>query len=401
MMPLQKFARINAMRIYIAALGITVTLGVFLGGLWAGIAIAAGPLAFLMTWAQMRQRPLLRADIVLLALITLAVMAVMNGFSHWPSASWTEWVRLASIFLTLSLFPLIPENARILLRRAFPVLFIAAIIGVLSLGIELWVGGPLMHLVNGPGAPMTGYNRGLSYTVVMAFGLLAGAVQFKRDSRLRSIGLLLGFVAVLFIATGLTDSRAAKMALLAGLGVMGSAIILPVLTMRSLAGLPVLLCAWPFIVAHIFTHHFEWLAHLPDSWRARVEIWDYMSYRIMEHPWLGWGLSTSKLLDFRQPHGGQYVFALTAAPHPHNAVTQLWVELGIPGLMLGIAFAWMVLRRISQLEHRLIPYALGAWTAALCLSLVAYNFWTDSLWGCFALTGLLFGLLNAKAASAD
>jgi FtsH-binding integral membrane protein len=81
-------------------------------------------------------------------------------------------------------------------------------------------------------------------------------------------------------------------------------------------------------------------------------------------------------------------------------MTQLWLELGLPGLALGITFAVLMLRKANQMDAKLVPFALGAWMAAFCLSLVAYNFWTDSLFSAFALSGLLFTMLdrNRKAA---
>ena len=121
-----------------------------------------------------------------------------------------------------------------------------------------------------------------------------------------------------------------------------------------------------------------------------------MSYRIQEHLWLGWGLGTSYTLPFQEPHGALYIFTTLPAAHPHNVMCELWVELGLPGLVLGIAFAFLTLRKAGRLDPRLVPFALGAWTACFCLSLIAYDFWTDSLWGAFAMTAFAFALLQKQ-----
>jgi O-antigen ligase len=124
-----------------------------------------------------------------------------------------------------------------------------------------------------------------------------------------------------------------------------------------------------------------------------------MSYRILEHPWLGWGLTASRFVPCAEPHGALYVRAPACPGHPHNAIIQLWVELGIPGLVFGIAFALLVLHWIERLDRRLAPFALGAFTGALTLSLVAYDLWTDSLFGAFALTAFAFALLQRRITS--
>ncbi len=110
--------------------------------------------------------------------------------------------------------------------------------------------------------------------------------------------------------------------------------------------------------------------------------------------WLGWGIDTSHTLDFRNPHGAHYVYTTIPASHPHNVVAQLWVEIGVPGLALGLAFALLTLRRAGRIEPHLAPF--GAWAAALTLALTAYSFWTDSLYAAFALTGFAFALEKIK-----
>ena len=131
---------------------------------------------------------------------------------------------------------------------------------------------------------------------------------------------------------------------------------------------PILSIGWPFAAQKIFLEYRDFVEHLPRSWEDRTEIWDYMSYRIFERPLLGWGLGASPTLPFAKPNGAFYHCRVwDNAPHPHNAILQLWVELGLPGLALGIIFAILVLQRIGRLNPRLVPFAFGAWVAAYCL----------------------------------
>jgi FtsH-binding integral membrane protein len=63
---------------------------------------------------------------------------------------------------------------------------------------------------------------------------------------------------------------------------------------------------------------------------------------------------------------------------------------------VGIFFALFTLDRAASLSPKLVPFAIGAWVAGLTLSLVAYGFWTDSLFATFALTGFAFALLDHR-----
>jgi len=132
-----------------------------------------------------------------------------------------------------------------------------------------------------------------------------------------------------------------------------------------------------------------------------MEIWDFMSFRILERPWLGWGLGSSHELQPISPHSVHY--AVTAGPvsHPHNAYTQLWVELGLPGLALGVFFALFMLRMAGRVQQKSAPFALAAWTMAFALAMVAYDFWTDSLLAAFALTAFAFAVMERKTAKAN
>jgi hypothetical protein len=68
---------------------------------------------------------------------------------------------------------------------------------------------------------------------------------------------------------------------------------------------------------------------------------------------------------------------------------------------MGLAFAYLLLHKAGQLDKKLTPFALGAWIAALCLSLVAYDFWTDALFSTFALSGFVLTMLDRQRKTVD
>lgn len=92
-----------------------------------------------------------------------------------------------------------------------------------------------------------------------------------------------------------------------------------------------------------------------------------------------------------------YQYVTQPAGHPHNVILQLWVELGFGGSVLGIATITTLLGKAARLATPIVPFAFGAWAAALCISTVAYSFWDDSLFACFAMTIVAFIVLDRYA----
>lgn len=402
--------RQSAQTVTLAIYATLATFGQFSGGLWAIGGLALALTLALASWQTERKIPLPDLSLLAIALASLGLMALSIGWSTSPDLSIHESARLATVFLPIILLtaPSIKEKAYS--EFLFPAVALAMTIGALALGMELELGGPLQKLLHHGQAELTKYNRGLTYAILLAFPVMAWirsannsaafpfapaaaahAPRFKRGE----IMLALFIVALLFPA-GLTESRSGKLALVAGLAVTLISSLNPKLVGKIMMFAPSVLVAWPFAARTLFLKFHDRLNEIPASWQHRMEIWDYMSWRILERPWLGWGIGTSRALPFQQPHGTLYEYAIAPAPHPHNVVTELWVELGLPGLALGLVLACWTLKKAMSLSPSLVPFALGAWATAICLSLIAYNFWTDSLFAAFALTGFAFSLLDWK-----
>ncbi|MCW2245766.1 O-antigen ligase [Azospirillum fermentarium] len=126
----------------------------------------------------------------------------------------------------------------------------------------------------------------------------------------------------------------------------------------------------------------ERVAHLSDAgWlfqsaRHRVEIWDRAATKILESPWLGLGLDSSRAV----PAGGVTSkfepMDNTLLPlHPHNAFLQVWFELGAAGAVLATALLLLVLRAVGRLAAGDQPLALALYAAGLTLSSMAYGLW--------------------------
>lgn len=83
----------------------------------------------------------------------------------------------------------------------------------------------------------------------------------------------------------------------------------------------------------------------PDGFRGsmghRYYIWRFAIARAIERPLAGWGLDTSHIIP-----GGHVNIAIgkeLMPLHPHNATLQLWLELGVPGLLTAAAIFWVIM----------------------------------------------------------
>jgi O-antigen ligase len=124
-------------------------------------------------------------------------------------------------------------------------------------------------------------------------------------------------------------------------------------------------------------------------------IWRFTADRIADRPFFGWGFDASRSIP-----GGDKILGAgeVALPlHPHNAPLQWWLELGLPGALIGVAFLTATVRAI----HRAIlgrtdsAAAFGLMVSAAVMAFVSYGIW-QSWW--VAILALSAALLTASAA---
>jgi O-antigen ligase len=78
---------------------------------------------------------------------------------------------------------------------------------------------------------------------------------------------------------------------------------------------------------------------LTASWAARTRIWSFAAERVAERPLQGWGLDASR------------TFGEAIPLHPHDAALQLWLELGVVGVLIACAFWLLLSRRVARLAE--------------------------------------------------
>jgi O-antigen ligase len=368
------------------------TVGMIRGGAWASIGIAASLLLGASVWRKEGKLPWpdKTASLFVGLVVLLASASVLSAID--PMYSLYSTFKLATF-----LIPLLWLSSVVIQKQVARVISDVPFMAYVSLAGAHVLMVLLLNAITtyGPDAgEVTKLNRGFSYFLMLVWPMMAALVLV----RVRK-GLLVIFILAIFLGLVLNHSRAAQMGTFLAVCAFGVAQIFPRFVCIGLGLGSFFSLGWPLIAQYLFIHAYDTVALLPGSWRHRFEIWDYLSYRIVEKPWAGYGLGNANKLDWLIPHGGFYKAVAAEAAHPHNAIVQLWAELGVAGLLIFACLALWALWQAWRLPTTLRPYALACYTFIVCLLMCAYNFWTDSLWAAMALTGFAFALLSRRELS--
>jgi len=354
-----------------------------------------GPAYATLAWALglLRLRPAFDAKLACLGAAFCTLCALESATALAPHRTLLADLQLALILaaslLVLAGRPLPPASA----ARVFGAMSLALFAGVAVLCADRALHYRLQHHLD-PHAlfPGTKYNRGEDYLTLLLWPLLA---FWRLEQRYGRALLVIAAMAVLAVA-GL--STTARVTLPIGLATLVAAWLAPRVTARALAVFTVIMAAsLPFLLRILSHDRVLFWRHLKQSGLHRLEIWDYMTARVFERPWLGWGLSNAKRVPILPAEQRAYVFVEPYGIYPHNQWLELWLETGVIGVALGLAFALLVLWRIAQMPARVAPFAYAAFAAALSISASSFELTTDSWWAALALTALLLRLAATTA----
>ena len=178
---------------------------------------------------------------------------------------------------------------------------------------------------------------------------------FFYESQAAIIGVAAGCVMLLFTQL---SSRAAMMTAIG------------ILLVAILAG--PLIADWAPVPT---VYESGWIA---DSAKHRLHVWDFAADRIYERPLFGWGFDSSHKMPNMgvEPFGG----AKKVIPaHPHNAVLQIWLELGLVGALIALALLLSVWRLIDRLAGFDQAAAVALFVAGFAVACISYGIW-QSKW---------------------
>ncbi|MEO0034798.1 MAG: hypothetical protein RLZZ501_821 [Pseudomonadota bacterium] len=346
----------------------------------------------------------------LFVVVGLAVLLLFRrAQGHWPRPDRAALAALAAL-TALGLASLawtrgLPGDGVMWLRQAVPLLLlgpaVVAAAAVLTAPERLLVGrATLAGCLLGLGVYLFGHfglglrtQPGLVAAAMMSWPALAACAATARP-RLAG-GLLLLVVTALGVGFGSLSA-----ALVMGLG-SGAALVTwlaprrgPVLIAAALAGW---ILAVPLVATHLPTPE-EAANRLPmiaSSTVHRLAIYRGTGELVMHAPWFGQGVNASRSLPEGQNEIINYVFyvgdkrfsALSELIplHPHNALLQLWLELGLAGAVTAILLLATVVRLVlRRTEGASRLWAMAALAGVFGVLNVSFGAW-QSWWLCLML----------------
>ncbi len=363
-------------------------IGLAAGPLYAALVFGpAGALALLAA-ARHHRLPAIDRGFGTLALAFAALASAGTLWSIVPAHTAGAAAQIALI-LTAALLVLAtplpdPEACRALTR----LLPWTLALGVALLCVDTTLGYPFQKLA---GLDGTKYSRGLDYLVLIAWPLLAHFVGERRWPMAAMVAALMAVAVTVGVST------TGALALM-----VGAAVLIFAALARQAAGpalfalVAALVAALPFILRAFAESRRALEPLLKTSGFHRLEIWDYMSARILEQPLLGWGLLSAKSVPIRPEELAGYRWVSPGGIYPHNQWLELWLETGALGAALALAFLALVFWRIRRrLPAAIQPFAYAACGSALIISWLNFEITTDSWWAALAASALLFRLVSA------
>ena len=334
-----------------------------------------------LPWPE--KRPMLAFALALLAWAAASALWSYEGLRALQStASLAALVVLGAMAARA-----VGEDTQAALRRLGPALVAGLAIGAALMAFDHASGNAFRLAVRGFPKDMPFIAFGLK-PAVSFFALLLPLVLAAQGVPILLRAALLG--AGLALAAWL-PGETARYALVGGLAAAGVASLAPRPMARlaavALAGFILLA---PAIIGAITARGPD-ISGLPNSAAHRVLIWDFVTDRIAERPFLGWGMEASRAMPegTRPPSPDTLTrFGLTAPEdrawfsqsavqrlplHPHNASLHIWLELGAVGALLSAALAASAL--LAAGSSPVAAAAIGAVASASVTGQLSFGVW--------------------------
>lgn len=343
------------------------------------------------------------ASLIMIALLAWAGVTI--PWSDRPDKSFDYWTHLALVagFLVLALevsgHPLSDRLGRRFMLWIWGALALTAGVTALNLATNL----PLLRALHDAGI-MTDrvsppvLNRTLTFLVLMLWPMLAWLVLRPFRPWLGGAALVLAGLSAAAILLG--QSNAAMLALVVGAMTAVCALLTPPNLLRhGLRAILVLtVLVGPWALTHGLPQMRDALDPLPRSAQARAEILALYAAPLAERPLVGWGLASATTVPKTPVAENGSAFYRIIDPqdmtvHPHNNFVQIWIDLGVVGILPVLALGWLAIDWISR-QSSAGRRACGA-AALLCVLMVActaYGIWQADWLAQVVLCVLLFRL---------
>jgi exopolysaccharide production protein ExoQ len=364
-----------------------------------GIAPLLAVLATLLVAVEPRRPLVLRRPLCALTILLAALAlwgAASSAWSTIPAHSLFEAGRFALIsaagLVAVAAALTLDEVGRAQVGRASLVGFV---VGLGILVIEVWGEFPIHRALSGaaPGAiKLASLDRGAIVLSLACWVPILFLIQ-----RGRRFAAALVFLATLAALDRLISLSAVFSLLAAGAGFALAWRHPRATTLLLAGGFVVLAAAMPLRAPTRDT--VLWLSEtapwLRTSAQHRLIIWRFTDDRIAEKPLLGWGMDASRAIPGGQTSVREYMRLPDSIRlegdvmplHPHDAILQWSVELGIVGTLIGTAIVlclvWLagIAGRATRATRAI---ALAAFAGALPPLLLSFGiwqaWWQSTLW---------------------
>jgi O-antigen ligase len=334
---------------------------------------------------------------------SLRVLVIFVPLLAWmlASASWSLDGRASAVVMLrvamvlaggsalVTSFTLLPLER---LRLPLIAMALGLSIGSAVVAADLALGGHLAFFLHGARPdnidPALAYGRAATLSAILTVPVLVGLW------RLGTLRWVAAYVLLTTIAILETSSLSAKTALAGGLLAFAAVLTLPRLRWVMLAALGFAAVVSPLLFPVTLDADATcWVANHKPSALHRLEIWSFVAERIKERPMAGWGLDAARRLpggasqvtihhcDAADRPDGIALSSETLPLHSHNAILQVWLELGGIGVVLGFGplmlVIWRAFRAPAWRTRPAQAMIAGTITAAILVGLVGFGIWQE------------------------
>lgn len=264
-------------------------------------------------------------------------LAITQFWSPAPYISMVNFWWVGGGIFVFWLMTLVPDK-----RQPYPAIFASLlVVGALLALLSIY-----QHLRLGMQAQSTFLTRNSHAALMCLFAIPASAYFLLSHGHSRNriwLAVLLGIALfLLYVSLGLTGSRGANLGLILGLGVLVMSAVHKIPRQQLAIFFCIVFLA--YLAANLLGrgelfNRLGTLVLLEKADPERLLIWQQSWKMLMENPWLGIGLGTYWLHwpPYRHPADGSGGF------YVHNDYLQIWIETGLPGLVLLLAIYVAVL----------------------------------------------------------
>lgn len=350
------------------------------------VPVVFGLLFLPQAWRDLKQKP---SPLFLSFLGFMAATLLSCFFSPDSAFSLEKWAKSFAlclcIFGCLSFFSKADMDKKTLFRIT---LFLTAAVALsgLYLYIEYAYQYPIYRTLFGiedgavPNAVKGGYlhNRASVFTALMITPVLYLIGRCGLAVPLR-FGLAAVAIVPVFFMTLVSESQTSFIVfILAFISLLYPYAWKPA-RIAAMAGVVCMLIATPFVMPRLYTALQESpLMQQEEGWFYeasainRLEVWDFLSRRVMESPLIGHGMESTRFLkaDHVMPH-----MRTDHIMHPHNISIQLWLETGVLGVVLFLVFTVFLYRSVVARAEKEQKYMFVLVMPVLANLSMSYSMW--------------------------